>query len=407
MKIKITVFLIAVLFFALDANSQWAPNACGLPYDSKFPALLVKDSLWFAATDFGIFFSINENQHFVNVTANLTDRVMNSIILMGDLVYAGTSEGHVYYAGVSYPHFLNTTNNLPANTIVHSLAAADNKIFAGLKDRQVYISSDSGKTWSNAGSGLPVTAGGKIYLFANGSVVYAATDGAGIYVTTNYGSSWQPVNTGLANLNVRSIAFLNSYLFAGTLGGGVFASSSNGQTWQQRNSGLANTNVNAFFTIGSRVVAGTDRGIFISSNYGTSWFERNEGWEGPKVLSFISGEFLHAGTEADMVWTRALEEIVSVKTISSDVPDKFILFRNYPNPFNPSTKIKFMIAKTGFASLKIFDALGKEIAALVNGNLKAGTYETDFNAAGLNSGVYFYKLSAGNYSETKKMVIIK
>jgi len=98
---------------------------------------------------------------------------------------------------------------------------------------------------------------------------------------------------------------------------------------------------------------------------------------------------------------------IGVKQISSEIPDKFLLYQNYPNPFNPSTIIKYQITESKFVSLKVFDVLGKEIANLVNEKQKAGVYETTFNAGNLSSGIYFYRIVAGDYSETKKMLMIK
>lgn len=93
-------------------------------------------------------------------------------------------------------------------------------------------------------------------------------------------------------------------------------------------------------------------------------------------------------------------------------PDKFFLYQNYPNPFNPSTIIKFNLPKDGFTTLKIFDLYGKEITTLIKENLSAGTYELKFSTEDLNdksisSGVYFYQLKSGNYSEIRKMILLK
>lgn len=88
-------------------------------------------------------------------------------------------------------------------------------------------------------------------------------------------------------------------------------------------------------------------------------------------------------------------------------PDEYSLNQNYPNPFNPSTKISFQIPVDGAVSLKIFDISGKEVLELVNGNLNAGFHTINFNATGLTSGVYFYKLSAGNFTKVMKMSLIK
>ena len=86
---------------------------------------------------------------------------------------------------------------------------------------------------------------------------------------------------------------------------------------------------------------------------------------------------------------------------------EYRLYQNYPNPFNPATNIKFTIPKSGFTSLKVYDAMGREVASLMNSRLEAGEYTADFNASNLSSGVYFYKLLSGDFSEVKKLLLIK
>ena len=104
---------------------------------------------------------------------------------------------------------------------------------------------------------------------------------------------------------------------------------------------------------------------------------------------------------------------VGIKKISTSIPDKFELYQNYPNPFNPTSKIRFQIkdSRHGGSStnvkLIVFDILGKEVATLVNEKLQAGEYQVTFNGSNFTSGIYFYKLQAGDFSETKKMIIIK
>ena len=83
------------------------------------------------------------------------------------------------------------------------------------------------------------------------------------------------------------------------------------------------------------------------------------------------------------------------------------LYQNYPNPFNPSTKIKFDIPKAGFVSLKIYDITGREIATLVNRELEASRYEVEWNGAQFASGVYFFRINAGDFVKVQKMMLIK
>jgi aminopeptidase N len=98
---------------------------------------------------------------------------------------------------------------------------------------------------------------------------------------------------------------------------------------------------------------------------------------------------------------------IGVKEISSVVPEKYTLYQNYPNPFNASSKIKFEIPKLSDVKLIIYDVLGKEVATLVNKNLKAGKYEATFNGSDLSSGIYFYRLVSENFSAIRKLVLIK
>ncbi len=98
---------------------------------------------------------------------------------------------------------------------------------------------------------------------------------------------------------------------------------------------------------------------------------------------------------------------IGINIISNEVPFGFSLSQNYPNPFNPSTVIKFQVPSSSSVKIVVFDALGREVATLVNEQLQAGTYEVDWDATNYPSGVYFYKLIADNFSQNRKMIIIK
>jgi hypothetical protein len=92
---------------------------------------------------------------------------------------------------------------------------------------------------------------------------------------------------------------------------------------------------------------------------------------------------------------------------NNNIPTSFKLLQNYPNPFNPTTKIKFELPKSNYVTLKIYDAIGREIATLVNEQLIAGTYQVDWDGSNYASGVYYYQLRTGDFVETKKMVLVK
>jgi hypothetical protein len=98
---------------------------------------------------------------------------------------------------------------------------------------------------------------------------------------------------------------------------------------------------------------------------------------------------------------------IGIQQISTEIPKAFRLHQNFPNPFNPATKIKFALPNGSFTNLNVYDALGREVSRLVSEELKPGTYEVDWNASNYPSGVYYYTLNAGGFTETRKMVLLR
>jgi hypothetical protein len=101
------------------------------------------------------------------------------------------------------------------------------------------------------------------------------------------------------------------------------------------------------------------------------------------------------------------EMITSVDNKYSNLPASFSLQQNYPNPFNPETVIGYWLPVAGYVSLKVYDMLGREVATLVNEYKLAGNYSVQFNAGTFTSGVYFYRMESGSYTQTKKLIILK
>ena len=104
---------------------------------------------------------------------------------------------------------------------------------------------------------------------------------------------------------------------------------------------------------------------------------------------------------------RSMVPLTNVDKNTGLVPAAFALLQNYPNPFNPTTVISYQIASAGKVSLKVYDLLGREVATLVNELKSAGSYTATFNAINLASGVYFYRLQAGSFTQTKRLVLLK
>ncbi|MEO8211232.1 MAG: choice-of-anchor D domain-containing protein, partial [bacterium] len=162
------------------------------------------------------------------------------------------------------------------------------------------------------------------------------------------------------------------------------------------------------------VVNGDSGRILFTYNFGTATTNTVEQVAGLKSIDGnVSSEFLGGSRTGKLIcFSGGPSGIVGITNSSGIVPEKFSLSQNYPNPFNPVTKIKFDLpsivnGELSIVSLKIFDVLGKEVATLVNEKLSPGSYEVEFNGSNFSSGIYFYTLNAGNFIETKRMLLIK
>ncbi|MBM4159289.1 MAG: T9SS type A sorting domain-containing protein, partial [Ignavibacteria bacterium] len=101
------------------------------------------------------------------------------------------------------------------------------------------------------------------------------------------------------------------------------------------------------------------------------------------------------------------QPLVIIENLNGQVADNYKLYQNFPNPFNTMTNVKFQMSKSGVVEIKVFDLLGREVKTLINEYKQPGTYQVSFNAEGLTSGIYFYKMTMGDFSETKKLVFAK
>ena len=141
------------------------------------------------------------------------------------------------------------------------------------------------------------------------------------------------------------------------------------------------------------VINSTSNKPFILTAPSSGTYTINAGYKDPSLE--------WGNTSAVINVTGVDEQLVSLK------PESFELYANYPNPFNPSTKIRYAILETVFTSLKVYSLLGQEVATLINEEKTPGVYEVNFDSANFTSGTYLYKLQAGNFIKTKKMILLR
>jgi hypothetical protein len=358
-------------------------------------------------------------------------------------LYLGSS-GRLFASCWAYPAnegmFFSTNGGLnwqqsffgAANDNVFSIAAknGDSMVFVGTRNG-VYRSFNNG-AWIQLMSGMPVNSRVRDLAISPEGYIAAATS-SGVYISTNQGNQWQPV-AGLATGDTAVIvSFIDvpgegsqKELKTGTDNGKVYKSTDAFYTTMAlahvfdvrlevtflgSTAALLPTEIIAFFPSTPGI-----GGVAASTDGGNNYNIINEGLPDPapvsaasmttsgNILNLYTGFFLNQNGGAK-IYKRT--SVIGIHSVSTEVPSEFSLSQNFPNPFNPVTNIEFAVPKAGFVKLAVYDITGMEIETLASGQMSAGTYKADWNASGYSSGVYFYKLESGGFTETRKMILVK
>ena len=206
---------------------------------------------------------------------------------------------------------------------------------------------------------------------------------------------------------INAFNVFNGNIYAGSQYNGIFRSTNDGISWES--AGLTNKSVYDLVQVNNSIIAGTNSGIFTVLNENTNWTSASEGLPGVPIVSvYIMENMAFAGIEEAGVWRRPFSEIMTdLGKTENAISLDFRLEQNYPNPFNPATTISFTIPSNDFVTLKVFDLTGREIAILVSEEKSRGEYKMQWKPEELASGIYFYRLQAGKFSETKKLILLK
>jgi len=419
------IILIGIFQFVLSGLSvaQWTPINTGL--GSHNPTSMYGwdgiDVVWLATAGGGVFKTLDNGDNWININGDLANLFVNDIkpFGTGTSMFVSTEGGpfftmdEITYTNVTSTGLTNTDINYFGygfgNVVIYAICTDSGGVFWG---------NDWAGPWNAASNGL---SGNSLKVNAlyyaelnNAHYVAIATDDGVFFADSTYNLWTQKIN-GLsgAALTVKEITGLGSGNFIATHGG-LFRSSDLGDNWIPM---VPNHKFNTVSIVPSAL-----------SPFG--WVVFAFGVNGYYSLDFtnfvsidltgITGEItclattsthlligVNDGTESGSMYRRPLDQILAIEDINSAVPQEYSLGQNYPNPFNPITTIKYQIPELSFVTLKVFDVLGNEIETLVSEEKSIGTYEITWYAEILPSDVYFYTLQAGDFIETKKMVLMK
>jgi photosystem II stability/assembly factor-like uncharacterized protein len=411
---------------------------------------------WLAYGGGGVFRSTNGGNSFEHI--GLPASLVRNIEFSGDsLIIVATQSGVQ-----SYNLITRKWNNLGLHNVEAVTITPSDFLYAATRDEGLFKSTDLGKTWTltnlTSDTLFPVFN----VLAKSTDTVFAATglgfnlrrtfDGGQtwerlsvktgewekglsifndillaigynlnniLYKSDDFGSSFVPLYSGFSSTNdaVRPICAVDSnYFFLALLGNnpnGIIRSTNGGSNWQQiltdKRVSTVFANDNGLVITGSLVTSVFDTNkVFISNDFGNSWTIFTQPTRWAIYLSDIrqspTGKYF-LGTSGEGLFE--VDIPTSIEDELNIIPGEYLLFQNYPNPFNPTTHFKFRIADFGFVSLKVYDILGNEVATLVNEFKPAGEYEVSFDGKELPSGIYIYTLRAGNFSDSKKMLLLK
>ncbi len=403
-------------------------------------------------------------------------------------LYAATKYAGLFYSSDDGDTWENRTNNLPATNDFLTKVAVNPKtgtVFVATSQSNCYRSTDQGEVWEEMTNGLTAVtfefnSEGHVYTgygvrfykstddgvtwiprFPNVSpisdiavglndYVYLATDGAGVSLSMDGGDSWNPINDGLTNLNVKFIEAFTDTSASFTkksenCRAAVCATQNqilefDGTKWTLSEDNFYIVNkIKQYFGPEGQVSSKSfiafmalllyytvsecdETGFFVGYEH-----DMSEDEDIPDKVEVISGaaenikntdgfnkrnnystdDFqLFLGTNGGGIYKGTVTP-TGIEDKKNVIPDKYYLAQNYPNPFNPTTTIQFALPKGAFTSLEIFNVLGEKVSTLVSENLSAGSYKYDWNASLLPSGVYFYRLSTENFNQTKKLILMK
>jgi photosystem II stability/assembly factor-like uncharacterized protein len=416
---------ISLLFFVLSigVSAQWYQQNSGTNSNLQSVFFINENTGWSCGTDGVIIKTTSGGENWFEQNSTTSEDLR-------EIQFVDENFGWAH----QYNLILSTTNggttwaaqNFPPPSYVVALFFIDLNIgwltYQDSDTANIAKITDGGASWM-----IQVQSRNEYYeaiYFTDENYGWIANNSFGVLKTTDSGNNWIPYSANIAGspMCIRFADRQTGWISSNTLGSyDISKSTDGGMTWfnQKFASGeyihsISCPNDSTVYTAGFKLFLPPnpyEEFILKTIDGGATWNEQYTGNGKLNSIFFINDTTGWAVGDSGKILFTENGGVTSVNEYLIN-PVEFSLYQNFPNPFNPVTKIKFEIPGQArndntLVTLKIYDILGREVATLVNEEKPAGEYEVEFDGNGLPSGIYFYQLKTGQYSETKKMVLLK
>jgi photosystem II stability/assembly factor-like uncharacterized protein len=411
-------------------NDITPPNSSGAGFYAPFVICRSNPNILYAGSTF-VHKSTNQGNGWtiVNGGQSLDGNPLLAMTVSNfstDTLYATTSpitsRGHVFVSFNGGISWTNITGILPDRYLTDITIAPNNAAIvyvtvAGYGSSHLFKSTNAGQSWIDIGTSLPDAPGYSIIVDPiNQNNVFFGND-ITVYASTDAGNSWFEYSNGLPEASFiydLNIVNVNHRLRVATHGNGVYEADIDLVIPVELVSftGICDNNkiklnwstATELNNKGFEIERSIDNNDFITRGFVEGFGTSTESHEYSFTEDAVNGKLYYRLKQIDFDGSYSYSKSIEINSVYAS---SFELSQNYPNPFNPSTVISYQLPVSSNVTLKVFDVLGNEIATIVNEDKPAGEYEVEFNSNGLPSGIYFYKLTAGEYNQTQKMVYLK
>ncbi len=373
-------------------------------------------------TDSGLYLTSDGGDNWREYSRGLTNSAVYALAVNdGGRLYAGT-RGGLFKRDSSDTAWVNISDGMGYRWVKAIAADRDGRLFAGVADSStgtvgsLYLSEDAGGNWTEVRSGLIGQDVTRALSADSSGSVFTVTNGGGIlqrdvlYEWDDTVQGWEQIYWFAPTFSVRTLAVNPANIFFAGTDIGVMRSYNRGETWEA--AGLFRRMI---FSVVFRddttlFVATGHNGIYYSDNNGTKWLNRSSGLPPNRAILSLAKDAdgrLFAGTDGRGVYRSVNPALGLPHAGRSNLPGGIQLLQNYPNPFNPATVIPFRLAAAAAVRLEILNLLGQRVAVLWDRHLPAGEYEIPFAAGELPGGIYYYRLDAGQFRQTRKLILQK